>query len=154
MEKTGVLGENHRPVTSHLQTLSHNVTSIDYTSPEMDSNSNYHTITTTTTPSICIFLTRRLNRRKMTSYLRHSFITSSVFKCKIKQTERWMKRSTRLKKIANFCIKSTQAYICHIEQSSRNRLIIWRNGMLYQRRRWGTYAWIKQNLKSENNNSP
>jgi hypothetical protein len=27
VEETGVLGENHRPVASHLQTLSHNVVS-------------------------------------------------------------------------------------------------------------------------------
>jgi len=27
VEETGVLGENHRPVTSHWQTLSHNVVS-------------------------------------------------------------------------------------------------------------------------------
>jgi hypothetical protein len=34
VEETGVLGENQRPVASHLQTLSHNVVS-----PERDSNS-------------------------------------------------------------------------------------------------------------------
>jgi hypothetical protein len=28
VEETGVPGENHRPVTSHLQTLSHDVVSI------------------------------------------------------------------------------------------------------------------------------
>ena len=38
MEETGVFGENHRPVASHLQTLSHNVVS---STPrhERDSNS-------------------------------------------------------------------------------------------------------------------
>ena len=38
VEETGVPGENHRPVASHLQTLSHNVVS---SSPghERDSNS-------------------------------------------------------------------------------------------------------------------
>jgi hypothetical protein len=28
VEETGVLGENHRPITSHWQTLSHKVVSI------------------------------------------------------------------------------------------------------------------------------
>jgi len=40
VEETGVSGENHRPVASHGQTLSHNfVSSIKYTSPERGSNS-------------------------------------------------------------------------------------------------------------------
>jgi hypothetical protein len=34
VEETGVPGENHRPATSHWQTLSYNVVS-----PEWDSNS-------------------------------------------------------------------------------------------------------------------
>ena len=32
VEETGVPGENHRPATSHWQTLSHNVVSSTYTS--------------------------------------------------------------------------------------------------------------------------
>jgi hypothetical protein len=35
VKKTGVPGVNHRPATSHCQTLSH----IEYTSPERDLNS-------------------------------------------------------------------------------------------------------------------
>jgi hypothetical protein len=65
VEETGVLGENHWPVASHWQTLSHNV--VSSTSPwtwfelitlvvigtdcTSSCKSNYHTITTTTTPS-------------------------------------------------------------------------------------------------------
>jgi hypothetical protein len=30
VEETGVPGENHRPVTSHVQTLSHNVVSPEW----------------------------------------------------------------------------------------------------------------------------
>ena len=63
--KTGVPGENHRPVTSHWQTLSHNVvSSIPHLSGIRTHNvsgdictdcvasckSNYHTITTTNAP--------------------------------------------------------------------------------------------------------
>ena len=64
--ETGVLGENHRPAANHRQTLSHKVVSstprhqsgfklttlvvigTDYTGND---KSNYHTITTTTTPN-------------------------------------------------------------------------------------------------------
>jgi len=65
LEETGGDGENHRPVASHLQTLSHNVVSstprdkrgfklrtlvmID-TDCTGSCKSNYHTITTTTAP--------------------------------------------------------------------------------------------------------
>ena len=35
VEETGVPGENHQPVANHYQTLSHNVVSIEYTSPWM-----------------------------------------------------------------------------------------------------------------------
>jgi hypothetical protein len=50
VEETGVLGENHRPVATNWQTLSHKVVS-----PELDSSigsckSNYHAITTTKSP--------------------------------------------------------------------------------------------------------
>jgi hypothetical protein len=62
VEETGVPGENHRPVASHWQTLSHNVVS---STPRLSGlvlttlmvigidctgryKSNYHTITTTT----------------------------------------------------------------------------------------------------------
>jgi len=38
VEETGVPGENHRPVASHWQSLSHN---IEYTSPGRDSNSQH-----------------------------------------------------------------------------------------------------------------
>ena len=63
MEETGVPRENHRPVASHWQTLSHNVVS---SAPRLSgirihkvvigsncigsNKSNYHTITTTTAP--------------------------------------------------------------------------------------------------------
>jgi hypothetical protein len=64
VEETGVPGENHRPVASHWQTLSHNVVS---STPRLSGlvlttlmvigidctgryKSNYHTITTTTAP--------------------------------------------------------------------------------------------------------
>jgi len=36
VEEIGVPGENHRPVASHRQTLSHNECCIEYTSPEWD----------------------------------------------------------------------------------------------------------------------
>jgi hypothetical protein len=36
LEETGVPGENHGPVPSHWQTLSHNIVG-EYTSPEWDS---------------------------------------------------------------------------------------------------------------------
>ena len=39
VEETGVPGENHRPVATHWQTLSHNVVSSAPSSPERDSNS-------------------------------------------------------------------------------------------------------------------
>ena len=62
VKETGVPGENHRPATSHWQTLSHNVIA---RTPrhERDSNShiwlvigtycksNYHMLTTTTVPT-------------------------------------------------------------------------------------------------------
>ena len=55
VKETGVPGENHRPVASHCQTLSHNVVS---STPRLSgirthsvSNSNYHTIVTTTAPA-------------------------------------------------------------------------------------------------------
>ena len=54
VEKTVVPGENHQPVASHWQTLSHNVVSstprligIDCTG---SCNTNYHLITSTTAP--------------------------------------------------------------------------------------------------------
>ena len=66
VEGTGVPSENHRPVASYWQTLSHNVGCIEYTSPwtgfELTAlvvigtdcigsyKSNYHTITTTMAP--------------------------------------------------------------------------------------------------------
>ena len=57
MEETGVCGENHRPVASHWQTLSHNVVSstprhelpisvVTGTDCSGSCKSNYHTITT------------------------------------------------------------------------------------------------------------
>ena len=65
VEETGVSGENPRPIASHRQTLSHNVV-LSTPHHEWDSNSqhlvvigtdyigsyksNYHTITTTTSP--------------------------------------------------------------------------------------------------------
>jgi hypothetical protein len=65
VEETGVPGENHQPVASHWQTLSHNVVSVYLAWAEFElttlvvigsvciSNckSNYHTITTTTPTS-------------------------------------------------------------------------------------------------------
>jgi len=40
VEEIGASGENHWPAASHWQTLSHNViSSMEYTSPELDSNS-------------------------------------------------------------------------------------------------------------------
>jgi hypothetical protein len=39
VEETGVLREHHRPVTSHWQTLSHNVVSI---TPSCEQGSNSH----------------------------------------------------------------------------------------------------------------
>ena len=62
VEKTGVPAENHRPVASHWQTLSHNVCCKEYTLSwtgfelttlvviGTDCKSNYHTITTMTAP--------------------------------------------------------------------------------------------------------
>jgi len=61
MKETGVPGENHRPVASHWQTLSHNVvwsaTRHELTTLEVidtdctgSCKSNYHTITATTAP--------------------------------------------------------------------------------------------------------
>ena len=41
VEETRVPGENHPHATSHGQTLSHNALSIEYTSPERDSNSQH-----------------------------------------------------------------------------------------------------------------
>ena len=67
LEETGGLGENHRPLASHWQTLSHNVvhlalikirthnTSDDrhWLNSYIDScESNYHTITETTAPHV------------------------------------------------------------------------------------------------------
>jgi hypothetical protein len=67
VEETGVPRENHWPVASHWQTLSHNI-SIEYASPWMgfelttlvvigtdctgSCKSNYHTIKTTTAPNL------------------------------------------------------------------------------------------------------
>ena len=49
VEKTGGLGENHRPVASHLQTLSHNVGHLALVEIRThNTKSNYHTITATT----------------------------------------------------------------------------------------------------------
>ena len=64
VEETGVTGENHRPVASHWQTLSHNVVS---STPHLSGirttlvmigtdctgscKSSYHTITTMTAPT-------------------------------------------------------------------------------------------------------
>ena len=70
MEETGVPGENHRPVASHWQTVSHNVvSSIPYliwirlkilvvigTDCIGSYKSNYHTFTTMTALCICILL--------------------------------------------------------------------------------------------------
>ena len=69
MEATGVPGENHLPVASHWQTLSHNVVSstpyhergfklttllvID-TDCTGSCKSNYHTITTMTAPVVLV----------------------------------------------------------------------------------------------------
>ena len=57
VEETGVPGENHRPVASHWQTLSHNVVSstpcheqVLNTDSIGSCKSNYHTIMTTMTP--------------------------------------------------------------------------------------------------------
>jgi hypothetical protein len=71
VEETGVPGENHRSVASHWQPLSHNVVvHLAMTGFELTTlvvigtdcrgtcswKSNYHTITTTTTPGILINL--------------------------------------------------------------------------------------------------
>jgi hypothetical protein len=60
VEDTGVPRDTHRPVASHRQSLSHNVVSGKHphqwdsnsqcTDCTSSSKSNYHTITTTTTP--------------------------------------------------------------------------------------------------------
>jgi hypothetical protein len=42
MEETGVPGENHRPVTCHWQTLSHNVVSTTLCHEQGFSNSDNH----------------------------------------------------------------------------------------------------------------
>ena len=66
-------GENHRPVTSHWQTLSHNVVHLTLieirTSMVIGTDcvgsckSNYHTITITTAPKLCLlFRSYRLNQ--------------------------------------------------------------------------------------------
>ena len=60
VEETGVPGENHRPVVSHWQTVSHNVVSstprLSWVSICTDltgsCKSNYHTIMTTTAPRL------------------------------------------------------------------------------------------------------
>jgi hypothetical protein len=70
VEETGVPGENHRPVSSHLQNLSYNVVSRELvvisTDCTVSCKSNYHTITTTASPlflgDICI-LKRNINKR-------------------------------------------------------------------------------------------
>ena len=64
-------GENHQPVASHLQTLSHNVVSstprhqwgfeltalvVIGTDCTGNCKSNYHTITTTTAPETIVYL--------------------------------------------------------------------------------------------------
>ena len=49
LEETGVPSENHRPVASYCQTLSHNVVSSIGTDGICSCKSNYHTITTPTT---------------------------------------------------------------------------------------------------------
>ena len=60
VEETEGPGENHRPVASHLQTLSHNVVS---STPRLSGfrthnasgvKFNYHTITTTTAPEYLV----------------------------------------------------------------------------------------------------
>jgi len=69
VEETGVPEENHRPVASHSQTLSHNVVS---STPRLSGiqnsqgtdcvgsyKSNYHTITTTTAP---IYTSKKLHK--------------------------------------------------------------------------------------------
>ena len=76
VEVTGGPGENHRPVASHLQTLSHNVVHLALiwsrfeltTSVVIDTDcivsckSNYHTITATTAPfAILLFYTICIN---------------------------------------------------------------------------------------------
>jgi len=51
VKETGGPGENHQPVASHLQTLSHNVVHlvlIDIRTHNISGKSNYHTITTMT----------------------------------------------------------------------------------------------------------
>ena len=55
VEETGEPGANHRPATSHWQTLSHNVVS---STPRLSGiqTHNYHTITTTTAPLIIGYL--------------------------------------------------------------------------------------------------
>ena len=70
VEETGVPGENHRPVASYWQTLSHNIVSSTHrlsgirthnVSGNMDwlhtgsCKSNHHTITTTTAPFLIIW---------------------------------------------------------------------------------------------------
>ena len=50
VEETGVPSENQRPVASYCQTLSHHVVSSIGTDGICSCKSNYHTITTTTTP--------------------------------------------------------------------------------------------------------
>jgi hypothetical protein len=78
MEETGVPGENHRPVASHWQTLSHNVVS---STPRhewgsnvttlvvigTDCTSNYHTITTTTA-----HMTKRKRTNKSNNVLQNN----------------------------------------------------------------------------------
>ena len=69
MGETGVSGENHRPVTSHGQTVSHNVVSstplheltilvVKVTDFKCSCKSNYYasTITTSTTPRLFIVI--------------------------------------------------------------------------------------------------
>ena len=66
VEETGVPGENHRPVASHWQTLSHNVVHLPWSRFKLTTSvvigtdcigsckSNYHTITTMTAPHLLI----------------------------------------------------------------------------------------------------
>ena len=66
VEETGGPGENHRPVASYLQTLSHNVVHFALNRFELTTSvvigidcigsckSDYHTITATTAPSFSI----------------------------------------------------------------------------------------------------
>ena len=97
VEETGLPGDNHRPVASHWQILSHNVVSstprqwagfelttfvVIYTDCTCSCKSNYHMITTTTAPLTIHAQSRSVFNRAMSiiqwPYITDDFLSVSV----------------------------------------------------------------------------